>query len=110
MGLRNLSDMYAQGPRAAGQRAEGIHISSGKLQASMLQVIRITSGTLKMPKLTAVCSVYLLPMGNHCHYGIFVLIFLWSTVRCSGFGHGFGSTAFSRKPALRNTYINAGWI
>ena len=27
MGTRDLPDMYAQSPRAAGQRAEGIHIS-----------------------------------------------------------------------------------
>ena len=50
MGARDLSDMYARGPQARGLRA----YTSGESRTPMLQVICITSGTLKIcPNLQA---------------------------------------------------------
>ena len=40
MGMRNLPDMYAQGPRVAGPRDEGIHIR--QIMNALLQVLHNT--------------------------------------------------------------------
>ena len=48
--MKDLPDMYAQGLRA---------YISGKSRAPMLQVICITSGTLKIVQITGPCCAYL---------------------------------------------------
>ena len=55
MGARDLPDMYARSPRATGPRA----YISGKSRASMLQVLCITSGTLKICLTYRFCFAYL---------------------------------------------------
>ena len=65
MGARDLPDMYARSLRA---------YISGESRAPMLQVICITSGTLKinLPKLTGFCFAYLYNNGISFDYGIFI--------------------------------------
>ena len=55
MGARDLPDMYARGPQARGLRA----YISGESQAPMLQVLCITSGTLKICLTYRFCFAYL---------------------------------------------------
>ena len=68
MGARDLPDMYARGPQAQGLRA----YISGESRAPMLQVICITSGTLKIcPNLQAFALPIYVTMSIRFDYGIF---------------------------------------
>ena len=68
MGARDLPDMYARSPSAAGLRA----YISGESRAPMLQLICITSGTLKMcPNLQAFALPIYITMSIRFDYGIF---------------------------------------
>ena len=63
MGVRDLPDMYARGPRAC---------ILGKSQAPMLQVVCITSGTLKIcPNLQVTALPIYITMSSRFDYGIF---------------------------------------
>ena len=63
MGVRDLSDMYAQSPRA---------YILGESRVPMLQVICITSGTLKIcPNLQAFALPIYITMNIRFNYGIF---------------------------------------
>ena len=69
MGARDLPDMYTRSSRAAGLRA----YISGESQAPMLQVICITSGTLKIcPNLQCSALPIHITMGIRFDYGIFI--------------------------------------
>ena len=66
MGTRDLPDMYARSPRAAGPRA----YISGKSRVYMLQVICNTSGTLKIcPNLTSIFPPLYIVTGTRCDCG-----------------------------------------
>ena len=61
MGMRDLPDMYARGPRA---------YISGKSRVHMLQVICNTSGTLKIcPNLMSIFPPLYIVMGTRCDCG-----------------------------------------
>ena len=63
MGARDLPDMYARGLRA---------YISGESRAPMLQVLCITSGTLKICLTYRFCFAYIyITMSIHFDYGIF---------------------------------------
>ena len=65
---------------------------SGKSRAPMLQVLSITSCTLKMAQTYSwlLCLLYI-AIGSCCDYGIFfdVFMMLIYTLHCISFDHGF---------------------
>ena len=68
MDTRDFPDMYTRSTRAAGLKA----YKSCKSQASMLQVLCITSGTLEISK-TYALHIFI-AMGS-CDYGTFIQAF-----------------------------------
>ena len=82
MGTRDLPDMYARSPRAAGPRA----YISGKSRVHMLQVICNTSGTLKIcPNLTSIFPPLYILVVIVGLYFIIVMTFLHGSAGNCGF-------------------------
>ena len=68
MGMRDFPDMRI--PKACGSKAYIL----GKSRASMLQVICITSSTLKIAQIYSwLLCLIIIAMGSCCEYGIFIL-------------------------------------
>ena len=69
-GTSALPDMYARRPRASAD-------ISGNAQVPVLQLIRYTSGTLKIcPNLLLTALPIYIAKDSHCNYGILILTFL----------------------------------
>ena len=70
MGARDLPDMYARSPRAAGPRAEGIHIrriTSAHVTSTMYHFRH----SKNLPELTGFALPIYITMSIHIDYGFF---------------------------------------